>query len=544
MLLRRERERVRERAPVLLARDELEPADRVGALDQLVLAERQVVEVGPPLRLLLAPVVLEQVREQPARLAFLRVREQLGLDPRTLLEPRLRLFLDLALLRRLPPLQILRTQVEQPAVQLVERAAVVLVVGADLLEDRVLTRLEPLLERNDRAASPAHLVSALEVVERLDLLDRVAVEREPKRLANDLEEIDQHPAAQQVVELGLTRSVLAHQPLQRRAFVGRVVVDVHARVARAPLADQIEQPLEARLLLGPVEPPDAVVLRLAVVVEVDPAEQVLEPALRLVPGVALEVEPDVARRRLGQKREPALGLDREHDVLQLAGLPAVELEPGLLVELRERLGAELRDLGLLCRRETRERGDVGGREPIDLRPPDPRDEREVVVALPLLLAAREELAERAVVDRVRVGRLPVLDHVEEPLPQPAVVREEVVRPEALPLAEPVDDVHRAPASAPESARPARCRSRAEGRATPWRGARAWCRRPRTPPSGSRSRKSANPCQARRIVKRRLVDDVSAVTDRIARWPRPRAPNCGRRSRWSSTARPSSRSRCR
>ena len=45
------------------------------------------------------------------------------------------------------------------------------------------------------------------------------------------------------------------------------------------------------------------------------------------------------------------------------------------------------------------------------------------------------------VDGVRVGRLPALDNLEKPRPQPAVVREEIVRPEALPLAEPVDDVH-------------------------------------------------------------------------------------------------------
>jgi hypothetical protein len=35
----------------------------------------------------------------------------------------------------------------------------------------------------------------------------------------------------------------------------------------------------------------------------------------------------------------------------------------------------------------------------------------VVVALPLLAAKDEELAERAVVDQVRVGRAPVLDRV-------------------------------------------------------------------------------------------------------------------------------------
>src|SRR5207253_2237321 len=147
------------------------------------------------------------------------------------------------------------------------------------------------------------------------------------------------------------------------------------------------------------------------VVEVDPAEQVLEPARRLVPGIALEVEPDVARARLGQKREAPLGLEREDDVPELAGLAAVPLERGLLAELREGLGAELRELLFLRGREVLERRDPGGVEPVDLRAPDPGDEREVLVPLPLLLAAREELAERTVVDRVRVGRPPALDRV-------------------------------------------------------------------------------------------------------------------------------------
>ena len=214
VLLRREAQRVLER---LLHRHrlavQLEPADRLRALDQLLRVEAAVIEVTPPLRLLLAAVVLEQVREQPARLALLRVREQLRLDPRALLEALLRLLLDLALLGRPAPLDLRRSQLEQPPMELVERAAVVLVVGADLLEDRVLPRLEPLLERDDRAAPAGHLLPALEAVERLDLLDRVARQREPQRLADDAEEVDEHLAAQQVVELGLARAVLAHQPL-------------------------------------------------------------------------------------------------------------------------------------------------------------------------------------------------------------------------------------------------------------------------------------------------------------------------------------------
>jgi hypothetical protein len=65
------------------------------------------------------------------------------------------------------------------------------------------------------------------------------------------------------------------------------VVNVHRRKAPPPLADQIDQALEAGLLLVAVERPDAVVARDPVVAEVDPAEQVLEPALRVVPGIAL-----------------------------------------------------------------------------------------------------------------------------------------------------------------------------------------------------------------------------------------------------------------
>src|SRR5207247_7438731 len=131
----------------------------------------------------------------------------------------------------------------------------------------------------------------------------------------------------------------------------------------------------------------------------------------------------------------------EDDVLELAGLAPVSLECRLLAELGERLGAELRELLFLRGREVLERRDPGRVEPVDLRAANPGDERKVLVPLPLLLAAREELAERTVVDRIRVGRPPTLDRVEEPPLEPVVVGEEVLRPEALALGEPVDDVH-------------------------------------------------------------------------------------------------------
>ena len=61
------------------------------------------------------------------------------------------------------------------------------------------------------------------------------------------------------------------------------------------------------------------------------------------------------------------------------------------------------------------------------------------------LQRREEVAEPAEVDRVRVGRPPPLDRVEERCAEPAVVGHEVVGPEGLPLARAGDDVHALPA---------------------------------------------------------------------------------------------------
>ena len=325
---------------VLVSLDELEPAERLAALDQLLFVERQVVEVRPPLRLFLAAVIVEEVREELLRL----VAGQEPLAHRVaLIEPLLRLLLDLTLLGRRAPGQLARPLLQQPLVQLVQRTAVLLVVDADLLEQRVLPSLEPLLEVDDGLAPAGDLGRPLEAVQLLHGLDRVARERGAERLAHDPVEVDEHLAAEEVVDLALARAVLAHQAAERGALVGGVVVDVHAGEAAAALDDQVDEPLEAGLLLGAVAGPDAVVARLPVVVEVDPAEEVLEPAGRLEPGVALEVEPDVARVRLGHEREAALGLDRQQLDPVLAVPPVMELELGLEPEPGERRWTHLRD---------------------------------------------------------------------------------------------------------------------------------------------------------------------------------------------------------
>ena len=55
-------------------------------------------------------------------------------------------------------------------------------------------------------------------------------------LAHDLEQVDEHLAAEELVDLLLARRVRAHQPGERRRLVGGVVVDVHVGIRATPLA--------------------------------------------------------------------------------------------------------------------------------------------------------------------------------------------------------------------------------------------------------------------------------------------------------------------
>ena len=110
----------------------------------------------------------------------------------------------------------------------------------------------------------------------------------------------------------LARGVLAHEAPERGALVGRVVVDVQVGVDAAALLDPVDEALEGSLLAGAVEAPDDLVAQSRRLVAVAPAEEVLEPARRLVERMALEVEPDVAcRRRREACRKPRVLLVRE-----------------------------------------------------------------------------------------------------------------------------------------------------------------------------------------------------------------------------------------
>ncbi len=137
--------------PVRLAVGD-EPAERVLVRDELLVVELLVEEVLPPLRLLLALVVVEEVREEPVGVALLGAGEERVADARPLGVPLLGLLAPLALLGRQPPGDVVGAAREQPAVQLVERDAVLLVVVPDPVEERVVAGLEPRLEVVHRLA--------------------------------------------------------------------------------------------------------------------------------------------------------------------------------------------------------------------------------------------------------------------------------------------------------------------------------------------------------------------------------------------------------
>ena len=148
------------------------------------------------------------------------------------------------------------------------------------------------------------------------------------------------------------------------------------------------------------------------------AEEELELRRRLEERVAFHVEEDVAGRGRREKAEAFLlnGLEQVSD--ELAGVAAVELEPGLVAEPLEHGPSEPLDLQFGRRRgELRKLLDAGTVQPLDLIPPNRGDERQVVVVLPLFPADRDEVAARAVVagPGIEVGRRRVEVRAEPPL---------------------------------------------------------------------------------------------------------------------------------
>ena len=241
--------------------------------------------------------------------------------------------------------------------------------------------------------------------------------------------------------------------------------------------------LERRLLLGPVVRPDRLVAPAVAFAEEQP-EQEHQPARGRPERVALEVEHDVARRRLGQQRE-ARARPRAAGARAAAWhrRRAACWSRACCVNAREHVGRRsgTRELRRQLSRAASSVVTPAASQQRHLVAPQPGDAREVIDRPPSAPRRPAELAELAVVARDRLGRR-------------AARRRRAACPSfAWRAYEPIsctriDSRSPEPSSTCTSSRPdalhaLRCprrRSTAAARgAAASRCARAWCRRPRS-----------------------------------------------------------------
>ena len=397
-----------------------ERPDRRPVIDVLLLGEAATVEELPPRRLVLAPVELQQVRQQlPRPLLAVELRpvgrqaRRQGLEQGRDLDRRFLLPVAFLVPEGRPRHRLsgrgfqLAPALLQPLGEAQRREAVVAVVVRDLGTKLVrrrggVTRLEPHLETDERPRRREQVHPAHEAVERLEPLDRVALDRGPHPLSDHAVEVDEDPAAQQPVDLVLAGRVAAHQALGGGGLVGAVVVDVEPGMLLPPRHDAVDEALERRFLARRVEGPVGVVRA----VPGRGAEQVLQAAVRRE-RVSFEVEEDIARRRPGQRRESLARLDRRDELVDaVAFAPRLVLHPRLLADPRQRAGADAvqpGDGGQLQRAERRHGRHSPLGEPSPLAAGDAGYQRQVIVGAAPLRAALLPLAEAAVLDRLGIG---------------------------------------------------------------------------------------------------------------------------------------------
>src|SRR3954452_24873213 len=90
----------------------------------------------------------------------------------------------------------------QPVAQRERRAAILLVIGTDRLQQRGLAALEPVLIGHDRATALTDRgLRADEAVMALEVLERIALLADLEALADDAVEVNQHLPAQQLIDL-------------------------------------------------------------------------------------------------------------------------------------------------------------------------------------------------------------------------------------------------------------------------------------------------------------------------------------------------------
>ena len=127
----------------------------------------------------------------------------------------------------------------------------------------------------------------------------------------------------------------------------------------------------------------------------------------------------------------------------LASGPPRQLQRSLVVKRLERVRGDV-GAGRPRRRlrELGQRGDAGRPQACDLVTPDPGHQDQMVLAPPPLVAHLAKLAQRAVLDRVRLGRHRAAERGEEGLAHTAVVGGEIREAQRPALADAEQHVHR------------------------------------------------------------------------------------------------------
>lgn len=300
-------------ADALAGSEVLEARDAFGVLEEVGLVE--IVDppvVLPPLGLRLAPVPLEEVREQLARgrcpvvAAQEEERTHEGGDLRgLLLDTFWRSSVAGSGSRRVgaESLGVLVPARLEPLSEESGRVAVGPVVVLDSLQDGRVRVLEPPLVLDDGrpGVDDGPDTPAVEI-QRLELLEGIRRRPHLDPLAHDAVQVDEHSGAQELVHLVLASAVAAHQPADRRRLVGGEVEHVQIGVLRAAGHDEVDELLERALLPGGVVPPKRPVGERAAGLDPPDAQEVLDPSWP-DERVAFDVEKEIARRRRRERAE-------------------------------------------------------------------------------------------------------------------------------------------------------------------------------------------------------------------------------------------------
>ena len=113
-----------------------------------------------------------------------------------------------------------------------------------VVEDLLALGRAATARRGDRVVAGAQVGVALEE-ELLDVLEPVARVRDAQSLADDVREVDEDLAPQQIVKLLDAHVVDRSEPLQRGRLVRRVVVDVQVGVLAQAFVHKVDELLEA-----------------------------------------------------------------------------------------------------------------------------------------------------------------------------------------------------------------------------------------------------------------------------------------------------------